>query len=243
MRFTGSKLIGQLHKSKNEKESSLRFCMSLFGPEIPPLSGKKAKHVILFLHGLGADGNDLIELGSEMQPLFPDTHFVSPNAPFPCDMAPYGYQWFSLLDRSEENVIRGVEEAHPILDNYINSLLERFDIHEENLSIVGFSQGTMMALYTGLRRSKPLAGIVGFSGMLVDPKSVQTARRSSPPICLIHGDMDSVVPFAAMQAAEATLKVLPGLSLETHQRPGLGHGIDGMGLEAAVTFLSKQLRA
>lgn len=211
--------------------------VNLSGPELPPASGGKAKHLVILLHGYGADGNDLIGLAPVLAQALPDTHFISPNAPNPCEMAPYGRQWFSLRDWSPKSMLRGAHEAAPALNLFINLQLSRLSLTEDKLAFVGFSQGTMMALYAALRRPAACAGIVGFSGSLIGEEGIE----SKPPVCLIHGDMDNVVPFGAMALAEAMLKH-NGIAVETHARRGLGHGIDPEGLQAAERFLKAKLK-
>ncbi len=209
----------------------------LTGPERAPASGN-VKHLVIFLHGLGSDGADLISLADMMN--LPDTQFLSPNAPFPCDMAPYGYQWFSLLDRNPTKMLIGIQEAAPILNHYINHQIARFKLSAKDVALVGFSQGSMMSLYVAPRRAEPLAGVVGISGALLGGEMLAEQAASKLPICLIHGDADEVVPFAAMGHAHTTLKT-HGYDAQVHQRPGLGHGIDEQGLIIAETFLKKQL--
>lgn len=210
----------------------------LTGPAIPPLSGGQPKKLVVFLHGLGADGEDLISLGQVFGQVLPDVQFVSPNAPQPCDMAPFGYQWFSLQDRGYAAMLAGVEEAAPHLNHFLDRQLEILGLTDEDMALVGFSQGTMMALYTALRRPECCAGIVGYSGALVAPELLGAEILSRPPVCLIHGDADPVVTFEAMQAAETGLKTVD-VSVESHARPGLGHGIDPDGITIAGTFLKK----
>ncbi len=211
----------------------------LTGPSRKPLSGQ-AKHLIVLLHGLGADGNDLFGLAPEFAEHFPDAHFVSPNAPFPCDMAPYGYQWFSMLDRNPNKLYAGILEAAPILNAFLDAQLSALKLEPSKLALIGFSQGAMMSLHVAPRRAKPIAGVVGFSGGIVGGDTLGNDIQSKPPICLIHGDADPVVPYGLMAASERVLSSL-GVSVETHTRPGLPHGIDGGGLEAAVAFLRRVL--
>ena len=211
----------------------------LDGPRVAAASGT-ARHLIVFLHGLGADGADLIGLADELRGFFPDAAFFAPNAPAPCDMAPMGYQWFSLLDRSEHSMTEGALDAAPILNATLDAELARLGLSDENLALVGFSQGTMMALTVGLRRSVSMAGIVGFSGAMVAPPHGDECQ-ARPPVCLIHGDADMVVPFAAMGMAEALLMRLE-VPVSTHPRPALGHGIDHAGLHVAAEFLADHLR-
>ncbi|MBI1274794.1 alpha/beta fold hydrolase [bacterium] len=210
---------------------------ALNGPERLPAS--TPTHLVILLHGLGADGNDLISLADEWRQFLPNAAFISPNAPFPCDMAPYGFQWFSMLDRSAENIEAGVERAAPILNQFIDAMLARFGLDDGKLALVGFSQGTMMSLHVALRRPKPCAAVVGYSGAVVGVQKLAGELVSKPPICLIHGDADMVVPFAALEIAETALKPL-GVKVDAHRRPGLGHGIDHHGLHVGIEFIAEQ---
>ena len=167
---------------------------------------------------------------------FPDTHFISPNAPNPCDMAPMGYQWFSLRDWSPQSILKGATDAISSVNLFLDAQLKRFGLSDDKLALIGFSQGTMMSLYAALRRPKAIAGIVGFSGALIGEKGI-TAK---PPVCLIHGDQDMVVPFGTMALAEASLKN-EGVPVESHRRPMLGHGIDPEGIDIAIKFLKAKL--
>jgi len=212
----------------------------LSGPSRPPASGGKPRRLVILLHGLGADGNDLIGLAPYWARLLPDAEFLSPNAPFPCDMAPYGYQWFSSQDRSPEAVLGGVRAAAPILDAFIDEALEQRGLGSAELALVGFSQGTMMSLFVGLRRAEPVAGIVGFSGRLLAPELLASELRSRPPILLVHGTEDPLVPYSSLAAAETTLKAA-GVPVETVTSFGIGHSIDDQGLRRGGQFLKKVL--
>jgi phospholipase/carboxylesterase len=212
----------------------------LSGPIHKPSSGGAPRRLVILLHGLGADGNDLIGLAPVWAPLLPDAEFVSPNAPFPCDMAPYGYQWFSVQDRSPEAMLAGVRAAAPMLDAFIDDALSARGLAEKDLALVGFSQGAMMSLYVGLRRLHPVAGIVGFSGRLIGADALAAEIRGKPPVLLVHGDADAVVPFQSLAHGEAALAA-HGVPVETLARPGLGHGIDEEGLRAAARFLKEVL--
>jgi phospholipase/carboxylesterase len=212
----------------------------LSGPSRPPASGGKPRRLVILLHGLGADGNDLIGLAPYWARLLPDAEFLSPNAPFPCDMAPYGYQWFSSQDRSPEAALGGVRAAAPILDAFIEEALEERGLGSGELALVGFSQGTMMSLFVGLRRAEPVAGIVGFSGRLLAPELLASELRSRPPILLVHGTEDPLVPYSSLAAAETTLKAA-GVPVETVTSVGIGHSIDDQGLRRGGQFLKKVL--
>ncbi len=212
----------------------------LDGPRVAPQAGGKPRSLVVLLHGLGADGNDLISLAPYWARLLPHTAFVSPHAPFPCDMAPYGRQWFSLLDRTPARVVAGVAAAAPILDGFIDAELQRFELPPERLALVGFSQGTMMSLYVAPRRQMALAGVVGYSGALVDAANFGAAAKSRPPALLVHGTDDPIVPFERMAEAAAALDAA-GIAVETLACPGLPHSIDEAGLQAGAEFLAQRL--
>ena len=212
----------------------------LSGPSRPPASGGKPRRLVILLHGLGADGNDLIGLAPYWARLLPEAEFLSPNAPFPCDMAPYGYQWFSSQDRSPEAVLGGVRAAAPILDAFIDEALEERGLDSRELALVGFSQGTMMSLFVGLRCAAPIAGIVGFSGRLLAPELLASELRSRPPILLVHGTEDPLVPYSSLAAAESTLKAA-GVPVETVTSVGIGHSIDDQGVRRGGQFLKNVL--
>ena len=213
---------------------------ALSGPSSPPASGGRPSRLVILLHGLGADGNDLIGLAPYWAPLLPTAEFLSPNAPFPCDMAPYGYQWFSAQDRSPAAVLAGVRAAAPFLDAFIDEALAERRLNETDLALVGFSQGTMMSLYVGLRRNKPVAGIVGFSGRLLAPELLASELRSRPRTLLVHGTDDPLVPYESLAAAETALTGI-GVPVETLTCTGVGHSIDENGLRRGASFLKDVL--
>jgi phospholipase/carboxylesterase len=208
----------------------------LSGPSRLPAAGGKPSRLVILLHGLGADGNDLIGLAPYWARLLPETEFLAPNAPFPCDMAPYGYQWFSSQDRSPAAVLGGVRAAAAILDAFIDEALAERGLGEGDLALVGFSQGTMMSLFVGLRRAQTMAGIVGFSGRLLAPELLAGELCSRPRILLIHGTEDPLVPYASLAAAESALTAA-GVAVETLTCPGIGHSIDEAGLRRGGHFL------
>ena len=216
--------------------------MALSGPSRPPVAGGKPRCLVILLHGLGADGNDLIGLQQYWGRLLPDAEFVSPNAPFPCDMAGYGYQWFSVQDRTPAAMLAGVRAAAPTLDAYIDEELQKRGLTESDAALVGFSQGTMMSLFVGLRRERALAGILGYSGRLIAPELLAGELRSRPPVLLVHGTEDPLVPFESMATAETALKAA-GVPVETLACPGIEHSIDPEGLQRGGLFLRQVLSA
>lgn len=214
--------------------------LALDGPRFGPASGGKPHSLVVLLHGVGADGNDLIGLAPYFARALPDTAFVSPNGPYPCDMAPYGYQWFSLQDRTPSVMLAAVQATAPILNAFIDAECDRYGLEDHQVALLGFSQGTMMSLYVATRREKPVAGIVGYSGALVGADLLAKEARSKPPVLLVHGDADPIVPFAAMESAAKALKGA-GVPVETLRRPGLPHSIDEEGMAAGIRFLAQVL--
>lgn len=213
--------------------------IGLDGPRQAPASGGAAKQLIVLLHGLGADGDDLIGLAPYLAQALPDAAFAAPNAPFPCDRAPMGFQWFSLDVRDAQQLYWGAEGSRGPIDRFLDAELARHGLGAEALALVGFSQGTMMAIHTALRRPEPVAGIVGFSGLLVAPDRLAGEIASRPPVLLVHGEADPVVPFAALAASAKGLADLE-VPVQSLPRPDLGHSIDEAGLRAAVDFLAER---
>jgi phospholipase/carboxylesterase len=214
----------------------------LDGPRLAPRSGN-ARQLVVFLHGYGADGNDLIDIGRAWQQLLPQAAFVSPHAPEPCSQAPVGRQWFALTFRDPNERWVGVNKAAPVLERFIDGELTRNNLPPSALALVGFSQGTMMALHIGLRRPVPPAGVVGYSGLLVLPpdddlEKVAAEIKSRPPVLLVHGDQDELIPPQALFQSAQGLAAL-GVSAEWHLSPGVGHGIDPEGLRHGGEFLAR----
>ena len=210
--------------------------LRLSGPSRRPAAGGKPGRLVILLHGLGANGDDLIGLAPYWARLLPTAEFLSPNAPFPCDMAPYGFQWFSSQDRSREAVLGGVRASAAILDAFLDEALGERGLTAADVALVGFSQGTMMSLFVGLRRPEPVAGILGFSGRLIAPELLADELRSRPPTLLVHGTDDPLVPYTSLADAEAALKAA-GVPVETVTCFGIGHSVDEEGLRRGGRFL------
>jgi phospholipase/carboxylesterase len=216
----------------------------LDGPRLEPKSGT-AKQLVVFVHGYGADGNDLIEIGRAWQGLLPDAAFVSPHAPNPCGQSPMGREWFPLTFRDPNERWLGVNAAGPILNAFIDAELVRRHLPPQALALVGFSQGTMMALHIGLRRAVAPAAIVGYSGMLVlpadpDPEVFAAEITSRPPVLLVHGDQDEMIPVQAVFHAAQGLAALE-VPTQWHISHGVGHGIDQEGLRHGGEFIASRL--
>lgn len=203
--------------------------MVLAGPRQEPNNGKATELVVL-CHGYGADGNDLIGLAPALRRLLPQAAFVAPNAPEPCPGA--GFQWFAITELDPAAMHRGVVAATPALETFVRSELARLSLAADRLALVGFSQGTMMALHLGLGALRP-AAIVGFSGMLTGAP----ATNDAPPVLLAHGEADPLIPAEALFLTAATLGAC-GVRVQWHLSPGLGHGIDETGIALAGAFLA-----
>ncbi len=214
--------------------------LELSGPALDPASGGAAGSLVILLHGVGADGNDLIGLAPHFARVLPDTAFVSPNAPYPCDMAPMGYQWFSIQTQDTALRLAAIRQTSEILNAFIDAQLAAHGLSDDRLALVGFSQGTMMSLFIAPRRDNPCAGIMAYSGRLEGGAELAHEIKSRPPVMMVHGDQDELLPVTSMTDAAARL-VDNGLQVETHVRPGLGHGIDEVGLQIGMSFLAQVL--
>lgn len=201
-------------------------------------SGQTRK-LVVFLHGYGTDGHDLIDLASHWERNLPRTEFLSPHAPFPCEELPFGRQWFSFRDRDPNALKKSLAEALPLLNTFLDTALKERGLFDEDLCLVGFSQGTMMGLSCAVSRPKACAGVLGYSGAFLSSTNQNVVK---PPIYLIHGIKDNVVPFDAMEKARHQLQDL-GLSVQTLSRPGLEHGIDPDGLYQGGLFIKNCLKS
>ena len=214
--------------------------MDLEGPRQSPTNGQPPEGLVILLHGYGADGSDLIGLAPMLSAELPQVEFVSPHAPFPCEMSPFGRQWFSLGDRSPEAMLAGARMASQILNAFIDDELEKSKLQADRVALVGFSQGTMMSLFVGPRREEQLAGIVGYSGRLLAQELLLDEVKTKPPVTLIHGAADEMVPASSLEHAVHGLTKV-GIEVSSELRPGLGHSIDERGLEIAKSFLKAVL--
>src|SRR5262249_34945231 len=177
---------------------------NLTGPRLPPARGS-ATHLVVLAHGYGADGNDLIGLAPLWQRLMPTVAFAAPNAPEPCAGSPSGYQWFPISRLDPQAMKSGVESAASSLNAFLDAELARLNLPPDRLALVGFSRGTMMPLHVGLRRPVRPAAIVGFSGMLTNSDNLDTLAKEAPPILLVHGDADPMIPADYMFAGAGAL--------------------------------------
>jgi phospholipase/carboxylesterase len=209
--------------------------IGLEGPRVPPRAGRPAKLVIL-AHGYGSNGEDLIGLAPYFAQALPDAVFVSPNAPEPVPGYPGGYQWFALARLDPALTAAGGRAAAPVLDRFIDAELARYGLAPAACALVGFSQGTMMALHVGLRRPEPLAAVLGYSGILAAPETLPNEIRSRPPVALVHGDRDEVIP---PQALFMTAQGLAGAGAPSLWKlcAGAGHTITEDALRLGAGFL------
>jgi phospholipase/carboxylesterase len=210
----------------------------LDGPRIEPRGAPAA--LVVLLHGYGANGDDLIALAQGWRGRLPQAAFVAPNAPEEIPGMPGALQWFPLTLRDPSERWRGVVAARPGLDRFLDAELARYGLADDRLALVGFSQGTMLALHAGLRRRTAPAAIVGYSGLLAGPEHLgEIAVR--PPVLLVHGAEDDLIPVDALHIAREQL-AQAGVPIEWHVREGLGHAIDPVGQRLAGHFMAETLK-
>jgi len=225
----------------------------LTGPDYIP-KDNKISSLVIFLHGFGADGQDLISLAPYFAQHLPNTAFFAPDGPETCEISPFGRQWFSLMRYDSEYMRRqsatqstafeamlpGARDAAPVIQNYLDDLRAEYEIPAEKVALVGFSQGTMMALHVGLRQNDPLAALVGFSGALVGASRLPEEKTADCPVLLVHGEEDDMLPVHAVDLAREGLQAA-GIEPNVIKRPGLPHAIDEEGIKAAISLLTQQL--
>ncbi len=226
---------------------------TLQGPSLLP-QDKEVTSLVILLHGYGADGQDLIDLAPFFAQGLPNTAFHSPDGPETCEMSPFGRQWFSLARTDPEFLRRqtatqstafeamyeGAVDAAASVESYIASLMEEYQLPAEKIGLVGFSQGTMMALHIGLRQKDSFGCIVGFSGALVGASKLPSEIISKPPVLLVHGEEDDMLPVGAVDLASQALHAA-GVTPKVIKRPGLPHSIDQEGALAAGQILKQYL--
>jgi phospholipase/carboxylesterase len=188
------------------------------------------------LHGLSSNGANLKGLATDWAEALPHTEFVAPDAPEPNDIGPLGLQWFSMRDRSLLGLRAGVAAAAPILDGFLDEILAERAIDDGRMAMVGLSQGAMIGLHVGLRRAKTPAAIVSYSGMLLAGPELFTEIRSRPPVLLVHGEADDLVPVSALDATAMALRAV-GVKVQMERRPGVGHAVDEVGFQRGAAFL------
>jgi phospholipase/carboxylesterase len=210
----------------------------LSGPAFGPAAGGTPHNLVILLHGYGANGDDLIGLAPPFSQVLPHTEFLSPNAPYRCEANPFGgLQWFEVWQAEGVNRLAEVRNGAAIVNAYIDEQLASRNLTDDRLILCGFSQGTMLSLHVGLRRSKPCAGILGYSGRLESPELLADEITVRPPVMLIHGEEDPLLPVDMMDKAAAVMRE-NGVAVETFRRPGLGHGIDPEGVQLGAGFMS-----
>ncbi|MFN7095126.1 MAG: alpha/beta hydrolase [Burkholderiales bacterium] len=209
-------------------------------PEFGPLTKGSPKGLVIALHGWGSNGEDLIALAPHFAAMLPEVKFISPHAPEVCDMAPTGRQWFSLREWTEKAMLEGLRSASIWLNDFIDKQRAHYCLQDNQIALVGFSQGTMTALHVGLRRPNALAGILGYSGALVAPDLLGGELKAKPPVCLIHGNLDTVVPYQALQIASDALNH-HNIAVETYTMLNIPHSINLHGLEKGKNFLAQAL--
>jgi len=213
----------------------------LDGPRWGPRLPGPPRQLVVLCHGVGADGHDLIDLAPTWAAALPHAAFAAPDAPERYDGAPVGRQWFSIADRTPARLLAGVANAASALNRFIDAELARLALPADAYALMGFSQGAMTVLYTGLRRAAPPRAVLAFSGALIAPERLVEAI-ARPPVLLVHGEADEVVPVERSRLAERALRDA-GIEVEALYCPGLGHGIDEAGLSTGALFLQRAFAA
>lgn len=207
---------------------------------IKPKDGHKPQNLVFLLHGIGANKDDLLPLGHEWSNTLPHTAFISPDAPFPYDMAPVGFQWFSIQNREPRIILSEIKNTAVILNRFIDEMCQKLSIAPGHFALAGFSQGAMMALHVGPRRKSSCAAILSYSGMIIEGDELKTEAVCKPPVLVMHGTEDQVVLPVHFDETVSILEKA-GIQVEKHLRRGLGHGIDDKGVELGHKFLERHL--
>lgn len=210
------------------------------GKSLKPKSGLAPQQIVMLLHGFGSSGDDMISLAPHWQDVLPDALFLAPHAPQKCGIMGAGFQWWGLSGFAPSAIAAGASSAAPAINAFIDRKLDEYGLTEANLALVGFSQGTMMALHVGLRRPRAVAAIVGYSGMLTGAAELAHGDHTKPPVLLVHGTADPVVPIAAMHMAESELKRLD-VPVTTHISYGVPHSVDPVGLRLGKAFVARHI--
>lgn len=208
------------------------------GKSLKTRSGAAPRQIVLLLHGYGSSGADMIALAPHWQDVLPDALFVAPHAPQRCGLMSGGYQWWGLSGLAPAALAAGAASAAPAINAFIDKKLAQYELTETELALVGFSQGTMMALHVGLRRPKAVAAVIGYSGMLTGVGDLARRDIPKPPVLLVHGSADPVVPVAALHMAESELRRL-GVPVTTHVSFGVPHSVDPVGLRMGRDFVAE----
>ena len=208
----------------------------LDGPRFGPRAGGLPRRLVVICHGLGANGDDLIDLAQGWAGALPDALFVAPDAPEPYPDTVTGRRWFDVGDRAPATMAAGVRRARTALDGFLDAELARLGLPAEAYALFGFSQGAMTALFTGLRRPVAPRGVLAYSGALLDPASLTAELAHRPPVLLVHGEQDAVVPPFLSRWAETALRVA-GVPVETLYGD-FGHELSPSGIAAGGAFLA-----
>ncbi len=203
---------------------------------IEPDADVTPNNVIILFHGYGADGRDLISIADMWTERLNNVVFVAPDSPIQCEESPFGKQWFSLSEYTKEAMTRGIQETTDMTDGFINAVTQEYNVKRDRLVLSGFSQGCMMALHIALTSPEPFAGVLGYSGMLLDQDAARTSVNKHTPIHLIHGTGDVVVPSAEWNEATSLLKKL-NYPVTGYKTKGLDHSIDFQGIDSGMFFL------
>jgi phospholipase/carboxylesterase len=207
----------------------------LSGPELLPTGGMESvKSLVVLLHGYGSNGDDLIGLAHEWTKSLPHTAFVAPHAPTTLPQMHHAYQWFGIWDLTPWQIEQGLRHVTPQVVDFVKAQAARFKLGLDRVVLVGFSQGTMLSLHVGLRDLQGLAGIIGYSGAMVSPETLVSEKTTKmPPVLLVHGMMDNIVPWGATQMAADTITQQGG-TVDTLFRPMLVHSIDRDGIDSGM---------